>query len=178
MSYKLTSSTEQQNFPEILLCLPPVVCLSRGFPPTPSSVTVQSLAATAISLKCTLQFKPAHQSQATLPVTVGSNICTTKGRQADSSTPPCPRSLSLPLWLLLSCFVFRPKIPFYPCDPPPLCTNLLVPIAFTASVLDLPAPGPPHPAPHWTHIMVWRHLHALLLRLAQMKHELKTHSTW
>lgn len=38
-----------------------VVCLCHSFSPTPPLLTVQSLA-TAISQKCTLQFKPAHQS--------------------------------------------------------------------------------------------------------------------
>lgn len=97
------------------------ISLSHGFVPTPLSVTVQSLAATAIRLKCTLQFKPAHQSQASSAVTVTSNICTTKGRLAESSTPlrplPFPSSDSSS-----PSIVFGPKISFYPCDPlSPLC---------------------------------------------------------
>ena len=50
------------------------------------------------AVKCTLQFKPAHQSRARWAVTVASNICTTKERLADSSTPPpTPRLLHSPL---------------------------------------------------------------------------------
>lgn len=155
---------------------PLVVCLSRGFPPTPPSVTVQSLAATAIRLKCTLQFKPAHQSRASSAVTVASNICTTK-ESWFINPPPSSPSLSFTAFPFhcdssSPAFVLGPKIPFYPCDPPPLCTNLLAPIGLTASVLPLTARRPRHPAPHRTLITVWPPLQALLLLfcLAWMKH--------
>ena len=121
------------------------------------------------AVKCTLQFKPAHQSRARWAVTVASNICTTKERLADSSTPPPPSSLPTPFpfhrYSSSPAFVLGPKIPFYPCDPPPLCTNLLVPIGLSASVLPLSAPRPPHPAPQRTHITGWPRLQALLLLL-------------
>ena len=121
------------------------------------------------AVKCTLQFKPAHQSRARWAVTVASNICTTKERLADSSTPPPPPSLPTPFPFHRDssspAFVLGPKIPFYPCDPPPLCTNLLVPIGLSASVLPLSAPRPPHPAPQRTHITGWPRLQALLLLL-------------
>lgn len=110
------------------------------------------LAATAISLKCTLQFKPAHQSRASSAVTVASNICTTKERLADSSTPPHFTPFPFHSDSSSTAFVLGPKIPIYPCDPPPLCTNLLELIGLPASVLPLTAPRPLSPCtPQDTH---------------------------